>query len=427
MKTISKLALAAVLATGVGVPVFVAPALAAKKEEPKGPKLTPAVQNAAAAAQTAMKAQDLATADTQLSAAEAAAVSDYDKYVVAALRYDLTNNKLRVARTANPNAPVDETVLVGPIDALLANSNTPAEMRGQLAYSRGVLAFNARKFPESITFYNQARQAGYNDPDLDIQIAKAKLEGSDVAGGLTELSAVIDKQAAAGRKPPEAFYRYGVSKANAAKMGPETLAWLKKWVSAYPSAKNWRDVIFVYGLQPNAVAKLDNAQRIDLFRLLRAAGALADSYDYREYAQLVYRGLPNEAVSVLKEGTASGKLAGSADAKSLMTDATKIAAAEGPLGPLETKAKASATGALAQQTGDVYLGQDNYAKAADLYRIALQKGGVNADEVNTRLGAALARSGDKAGAQAAFAAVKGAPRSDIAGLWSTWVQTGTTA
>jgi hypothetical protein len=46
----------------------------------------------------------------------------------------------------------------------------------------------------------------------------------------------------------------------------------------------------------------------------------------------------------------------------------------------------------------------------------LQKGGVDAGEVNTRLGIALAAQGDKAGATAAFDAVKGAPRADLAGF-----------
>ena len=79
------------------------------------------------------------------------------------------------------------------------------------------------------------------------------------------------------------------------------------------------------------------------------------------------------------------------------------------------------TTVLAAQTAEAYLSQGNYAKAAELYRTALSKGGVNADEVNTRLGIALANGGDKAGAQAAFAAVKGQPRADIAALWTTWI------
>ena len=104
-----------------------------------------------------------------------------------------------------------------------------------------------------------------------------------------------------------------------------------------------------------------------------------------------------------------------------MTDSATAIRNEGSLASTETKAKAGANGTLAAQTGDAYLGQANYTKAAELYRLALSKGGVNADEVNTRLGIALARGGDKAGASAAFGSVKGTPRADIAGLWTAWL------
>lgn len=426
MKTISTLALAAVLATGIGGAALVAPAAAQKnkKDDGKGGlKLTPAVQKPASDAQKAIQAKDYATADPLLAAAEAAVATEDDKYIVAALRYDLEAGKIRAAQTANPNAPVDEQVLVKPLDSLIANTRTPPEQRGQYVYRRGWLAFNARQYPNAIQYFNQARQLGYTDPDLDLQITKAKLESGDVGGGLTDLASVVDKQTAAGQKPPESYYRYGVAKANAAKMGPETLVWLKKWIAAYPTPKNWHDVVFVYGIQQGSVAKLDNQQLIDVWRLLRAARALADQAEYREYAQKVYdRGLPNETKTVLNEGMASGKLTGSADAKQMLTLATAALRNEPANATLETRAKAGANGSLAAQTGDSYLGQDNYPKAAELYRLALQKGGVNADEVNTRLGIALAKSGDKAGAKAAFDLVKGAPRSDIAALWTTWME-----
>ena len=70
---------------------------------------------------------------------------------------------------------------------------------------------------------------------------------------------------------------------------------------------------------------------------------------------------------------------------------------------------------------------DNFAKAASFYRVALQKGGVDADEINTRLGIALARSGDKAGAKAAFGSVQGTARSGIAALWTAYVDAAPTA
>jgi hypothetical protein len=52
-----------------------------------------------------------------------------------------------------------------------------------------------------------------------------------------------------------------------------------------------------------------------------------------------------------------------------------------------------------------------------MYKLALQKGGVDAAEVNTRIGIALARSGDKAGAEAAFNAVQTGKRADLVKFW----------
>ena len=429
MKTIAKLALAAVLLTGVSGTALVDSASAQKKKEEKAPglKLTPAVQKPAAEVQKAIAAGDMATAETQLAAAEtaAAAGNDDDKYIVAALRLDVEQSKLRAAQQANPNAPIDQSTLAKPLEVLIANPKTPATSLPQFNFIRGSLAFNAQQYPAAIEYLERARQLGYVNPDLDVTIAQAKLQGGDVRGGLADLDASIGRKTAAGEKAPESYYRVGIQRANAAKMAPETLVWLKKWVAAYPTSKNWRDVVFVYGLQPASLAKLDNQQQIDLWRLLRASRALADQYDYREYAQKVYdRGLPAEAITVLNEGTASGKLAGNADAKSMLAAAQNAQRNESPLATLAKQAQASPNGKLASQTGDAYLGQDKYADAAALYRVALQKGSVNSDEVNTRLGIALARSGDKAGAQAAFGAVTPTgPRAEIAQLWTTWLNT----
>lgn len=427
MKTISKLALAAVLAAGVSGAALVQPAAAAdKKKDAPGLKLSPAVQKPAAEAQKALAANDTATAATQIAAVEtaAAAGNDDDKYIAAALRLDLEQAKLKAAQTANPNAPLDQTPLIKPLQALVASPRTPATSLPQYNFYLGQLNFTARNYPAAVQYLERARQLNYANPELDVTIAQAKLQGGDVKGGLTDLDAAIEKKKAAGQPAPESYYRVGIQRANAAKLAPETLAWLKKWVAAYPTSKNWRDVVFIYGLQGNtSLAKLDNQQQIDLWRLLRAAKALADQYDYREYAQKVYdRGLPAEAITVLKEGQASGKLTGNTDAQSLLTAAQGAQRNESPLATLAKQAQGSPNGKLASQTADAYLGQDNFASAIPLYRLALQKGGVNNDEVNTRLGIALARSGDKAGAQAAFGAVAPAgPRGEIAQLWTTWL------
>ena len=73
--------------------------------------------------------------------------------------------------------------------------------------------------------------------------------------------------------------------------------------------------------------------------------------------------------------------------------------------------------------GKLYFSTGAYAKSADAIQKGLAKGGVSdADDANTLLGIALARSGDKAGAQAAFSAVTPTgPRGEIAQLWTAWL------
>src|SRR4030095_15728028 len=90
------------------------------------------------------------------------------------------------------------------------------------------------------------------------------------------------------------------------------------------------------------------------------------------------------------------------------------------LGRRRTEALAAATGAPARAAADALFGRGDYAEAAELYQAALQKGGEDANLVNTRLGAALALAGRRAEAEAAFRAVTG-PRADLAGFWLAWL------
>ena len=427
MKILSKLAVAALLTTSVAGLTVAMPAAAAKKEEDKGGlKLSKPVAAIAKSAQDAIAAKNFAAAEPILGQIDVAATTDDDKYVAAALRYDLENQKLAAAQAANPKAPLDQTALAKPLDMLIAAKNTPPADRAKYLYRRGQLASIGGQFQVATQYYQQAKAAGYTDPEFELQFIKTKFQSGDTAGGLTDLEAEVNKQEAAGGKAPEAYYRYAIAQANQRQMKPQVMTWLKKYIAAYPTTANWRAILITYGLQPTSVVKLDKSQSIDLFRLLRASGSLADQSLYEEYAQSVYdRGLPYEAQAVVREGQASGKLpATSSSAKAIAADSAVAIRDEGSLVAQEKKAAAAKDGKLASQVGDAYLGQGNYPKAIELYRSALTKGGVANDEVNTHLGIALARSGDKAGATSAFALVTTEPRAGIAQLWSTYVAVG---
>ncbi len=69
--------------------------------------------------------------------------------------------------------------------------------------------------------------------------------------------------------------------------------------------------------------------------------------------------------------------------------------------------------------GDSYYSLAQYPQAVTQYRLALSKGGVDADRVNTRLGIALARSGDLPGGKAALTQV-GGNWSNTARFWTVW-------
>ena len=426
MKIISHAAIAAALVTGAAGLALATPALAKdKKEAAKAPgmKLSPAVVKVAKPAQDALVANDPATAEPFVAQIEAAATTEDDKYIAAVMRYNVEALKLNARQTANPNATADESALVKPLDALIASPSTPAADRPKYYFRRAAMAYNGKQYPVAIDYFTKARDLGYTDPNLGLYLAKAKVESGDVAGGSTELEKTIADKAAKGEKAPEDYYRYAIARSNQRKLKPQTMTWLTKYAAAYPTPKTWYEVLATYGIQQDAVAKLDNPQKIDLFRLMRVTGGLADQYYYLEYAQNAQNaGLPNEAQAVIKEGIANGKIpAANTEAKAMLSEVALRIRNEGSLPSLEAKAKSSPSGSLAKQTGDAYLGDGNNAKAVELYKLALSKGGVDADTVNTRIGIALARSGDKAGATAAFATVQSAPRADIAQLWTTYL------
>ena len=420
MTTLTKTALAALLLAGAGATVA-APAAAKKKEEApasSGLKLSPDVLKVAQPAQTALAAKDIATAEPLVMQAEAAAKTEDDHYIAAALRLNVEQLKLQGA------AKPDYTPLKAPLEVLVGNAKTPKDQAADFAYKRGQIAAEQRNYADAVTWFGKAKAMGATNPELGLQMVSAKISSGDVQGGSADMEAVIAAQSANGQKAPEDLYRFAISKTLNAKLYPQTVSWMQRYLAAYPTAKNWRDMLYIYALQQGSVIKPDKPQTVDLFRLMRQTKGL-DQYGYEEYGQkVVDSGLPDEAKTLIAEGKASGKIpATDANASDIVAQANKMIAAEGSLPALENKAKASGNGLLSAQTGDAYLGKGDYAKAIALYQQALTKGGVKTDEVNTHLGIAKAMSGDKAGAKAAFAAVTTAPRNDIAGFWSVYVDT----
>lgn len=437
----AKTALIAALMMGTGALALSQPALA-KKEEQAAPamKLSPAFQKPAFEAQQKLQANDLPAAETALAQAEAAAKSDDEVYIAARLRLGLEQSKLKASSGGDAaKFAAGSSALLPAINKLIDSPKTPKEDVARFLEFRGNVYYDSKKYAEASADYERARAAGASDDDLSLQLMKSKGEAGDVNGAAAELQRQIAAQPA-GKKVPDTWYRYVLAKLVKAK-SPEAVTWSQKLVAAYPTPENWRQWVGVYASSISPSVKLDARQRLDLLRLLRAAKALADENDYNEYAQATdATGLFDETLSVINEGNANGKLSANNQlAKMLKTSSNTGLGLEKPIATQEAAARAAKTGDLAAQVADSYLGKGNYAKAAELYRVALGKGFeqptgaatkrhfIDTDEVNTHLGIALALAGDKAGARAALTAVGGTPRKDIAGFWLTWIDIGSAA
>jgi tetratricopeptide (TPR) repeat protein len=416
MKFVTTTAIGAALAiTAAGISA--SPALAKKKDEaPAAAKAeySPAFRQAAPVAQKAYDAGDYATAKTELAKAQAVATTPDDKYAAAALAYQIA--------TKTNDAPGAATA----VDAMLASGKASPEAQKQLLGAQGQNAFNSGNFQLADQAFTQLSQLSPGDGDILISLAAVKTREGKTAQALPIVDQAIQAKKAANQPVPEDWYRRALEMAYDGK--PPIPAAVIKYgqglIAAYPSAQTWRTVLQTY----RETNHLDQQTDLDTMRLMRATNSLAGERDYYEYANLANdKGFPGEARAVIDEGVASNMV----ENKSLATSkalneikaiaGSKVAADKAALPALDKRSRTAPDGKVALNTADAYLGYGQYPQAAELYKVALQKGGVDANIVNLRLGIALARSGQKPAAVQAFGTVTGA-RQPLAQYWTIWSQ-----
>lgn len=410
--------LVALLTINLGQPMTIEAAQAqSSATQSRDATVSAAVRKSVGEAQKALAAEDYAAVEKSLAAAEVASTNNTERYFVSSVNLQLQMAKFSADQKASPARSPDRRALIKSLDTLIANPATPADVLSKLNRVRSQLG------AKSAMSGGAAVSAG-NAPDEALAIAETKLENGDLQSGLDALDAAIQKKTAQGQKVPEEYYRFAIAKTASANMRPEAVYWLKRYASAYPTPKAWANIATVYALSQNALTKLSENEKLDVWRLLREAKALRSADDYLEYGDLALRQMMSgEGIAVLQEGQTSGKLTGNATANGLIRGGQAALSREAASTPDMTQIKSSANGRLALAAGDTHLMQSPLA-SADLYRLALQKGGVDNDAVNTHLGIALARSGDKSGARAAFSAVTYGARREIAQFWLTWLDTG---
>jgi tetratricopeptide (TPR) repeat protein len=353
--------------------------------------------------QSAVKANDTANIPAKMAAAKAVATTKEDRYLIAQFQ-------LQVAVKANDLATVSAAV-----DEMAATGVADQVSLAQIYSGVGGSLYNAKQYDRAAAAY--ARAVALNPADLQSQ--KLLGESRFAAGQKTEAIAAFQRamqmQAAAGQKPDEALIKRAVAVAYD-QQSPVAFDLARQWVAAYPSAASWSDALAIY----SNVNRPDTESMLALYRLRQATGAMTRGGEWAQYARVSAEfGNFNEAQAALDAGIAAkainpSDMAYSDLVKGLKTKPKATAA------DLAEATKTAQSGMALLRIGDRYYAMGDYAKAVELYRMAMSKPGVDAATANLHIGMALARSGDKAGATTALNAVTG-PRAEIAKFWLTYV------
>ena len=406
MKIVSSLAIAASLiivgaaapaaAQGNGAKQAAAPAPQRKIKLSKG--ASKAIMELDAAVKS--KAADYRQ---KLAAAQAVAKTSDDKYYIAKLQLSMAGQDKAAIRVA--------------AEAILASGGADAEETANLrAYLSGQALASASP-AEAERIFTERLAANPNDVDSIVNLAQIKKDQNKDVEALALLQRAIGLNKTANKPVPEAWYKNAVRIAYKQRNDAVAHTLAQEALSVYPNKENFGNLVAV---STTTISK-DEQTYVDLLRLMQVSGTLQDPRDYLRLAQqLEFDRFPGEAKAVLEAAQRAGKSTGAEGAAVLARVNPRVAEDRAALPVVEPKARSAADGKLALSLATAHYGYGNHAKAAELYRLALQKGGVDANLVNTRLGIALAMAGQRAEAETAFRAVTGS-RKSLAALWLAWL------
>lgn len=416
MNSTSRYALLAALGMAVAAMAPGAPAFAKKKDEAAAPqvKLSDAVRKALGPVDAALTKKDIAGAEAGMAAARAAAKTPDEQYTVAQFAVNIAQASGDQAKLATA---LDEMIATGEA----ANKLTP-EQRAKFYWYQGQMAYVGKNYAKAEAALAKAIANGSTEVEAPALLADSQNRNGKPAEAVATLQKVMDAKAAAGQSVPTEWYARGADITSRAKLPAEFVKVTTGWLTAYPDPQNWHDSLFIY----RQIAALSGEPDLDILRLARAVGALTLSAqsNYVDYALGVYLKYPAEAVDVLNEGIAAGKLV-----PATSQNTREILALSKPkLGPDKASVPAAVTAAKGAKatfksvmtTGDLLYGYKDYAQAAEMYKLALTKPGADVAQANFRLGLALAQSGDKAGAVAAFGAIQSGPYGPLGAYGKAW-------
>ncbi|MEZ5656159.1 MAG: hypothetical protein R3E04_09785 [Sphingobium sp.] len=379
------------------------------------------VSHNASAAEALSASQDFRQAIEQAKGQVSGGYLDAAASSLAALRPATPLEKYMAASLAMEIAVKKRDVVAqrAVIAKIIESGAAPAGQLARLNYIAGYLSYRTGAIDNAIVYLSRARTLGESDPKASLLLVESYARQRNLNDAAKILDETIATQIKSGAAVPASWYDRAASFAYARKdWASLSAANAAKLGNASASSPEWRTAItsYIVGAKPEPEAELD------LHRLQAATGAMASERDYQGYAALAAgQGYAAEAKAVIEAGQEKGALAkGDPIAAQLMRSLRGKAITElAAIKPLPGKSATAASGAKAASGGDDLLANSLFTEAVPYYRAALEKGGVDRSRVSTRLGIALARSGDFDGARTALAQVTGR-WSEVAAFWMAW-------
>lgn len=375
---------------------------------PKGPTVSKNLLKPLAGAQEAAKKEQFAECIAQLKALDGQPTNTpYDNYVI--------NDILGFcALRANDNA-LAISAWAKVVDSEFADPARSASLRKGLLQ----LSYQAKDYVGAVAYGQRLIDLGTADEAVYLLTIQSFYLQNDFKASEKLAADYVASMEAAGKAPPDMALQLYASACIKQDDDACTLRALEKQARYFPKKETWPNLtllMFRSGGDTNT---------LNVFRLSREMGGMIRGEEYTEMAQLALeKGLPGEAQSVIDEGKA----------KNIFTNKSNLDLATRLLGTAKAQAAADKPTLLAQdkeaagrKNGEVdarialaFLGYGDFERAVMAYERGLAKGNVrNPEEARLNLGIAQLKAGNKEGAAATFAAVKGDETLQrIARLWS---------
>ena len=374
------------------------------------PKLTKEVQKNLAAAQTALKTNDYATALASVQAAQA--VSDrspYDDYMI-----NTFLAQIYIQQKDYKNA-------TAPLEAAADSPAIPDDQKKQTYSNAFQLALNAKDYQKA-TVYGQNLQAmNALDAQMQANLALAFYEIKDTAHAQQFAQLSIDADKAAGRTPDENALKIVENSQIAQKDSGAVQTTLENLALNYNHADTWSKLVDL-ALGTKGIKELDE------FYLLRLKYQIPESMIPEDYTALAnianLMGYATEAYNVLQKGISSGKITAGQAGPTYAQAKTGAGIDQRSLGQIAASAEKSKTGEQDIKLAEDYWGYGRFADAEVAARRAISKGGMkDPNEGQMLLGMTLAVQGKYDEAVQTLSQVNGSSsRKADAHLWSLYAQ-----